>query len=103
MNKEKAINILLEAIANPRPQFLKSKPAAILSLANIAADVAIDKLPEWLNPKDTPFWEARYAGLIALERLNSNSISLGDLGGLALQSKADPEPFIAFKAAKYFG
>jgi len=98
-----AINILLEAIANPRPQFLKSKPAAILALANIAADVAIDKLPEWLNPKGTPFWEARYAGLIALERLNSNSIFLGDLGGLALQSKADPEPFIAFKAAKYFG
>ena len=98
-----AIEILLEAIANPRPQFLKSKPAAILALASIAADLAIAKLPEWLNPEVTPFWEARYAGLIALELLNSESNALMNLESLTLQGRADLDPFIAFKAAKYFG
>ena len=65
------VDLLEEAARNQRPQFMKSKPAAILSLEQLAPERLLACLPEWLNPESMPFWECRYVALLAIERLIS--------------------------------
>lgn len=78
--------ILTDAVTTRRPQFMKSKPAAVLAMASLGWANQGDRLDHWLNPKQTPFWEVRYAAVM--------SASPGRLA----QAVADPEPFVAMRA-----
>ena len=72
-----------EAIVTPRPQFMKSKPAAVLAMAALGRD---DLDENWLDPDQTPFWEVRYAALMRASKT------------LAERALSDPEPFVVAKA-----
>ena len=74
---------LEEAIVTPRPQFMKSKPAAVLAMASFGGE---DLAEHWLDPDQTPFWEVRYAALMRASK------------SLAEKALGDPEPFVVAKA-----
>ena len=74
---------LEEAIVTRRPQFMKSKPAAVLALAALGAEKLDDS---WLDPDQTPFWEVRYAALMSASKIQAG------------RSLLDPEPFVVAKA-----
>ncbi|MDA0257322.1 MAG: HEAT repeat domain-containing protein, partial [Cyanobacteria bacterium] len=79
-------NLLNEAITTRRPQFMKSKPAAVLAMG---AQGWMDQpgcFEAWLNPEITPFWEVRYAALM-LAPAASASLAF-----------SDPEPYVVAKA-----
>lgn len=97
----KAIEILLEAIVNPRPQFLKSKPAAILALAEVAPQLTAQRTVQWLDPVATLFWEARYASLLAWELLESKSLNILPLDELQVICSTDSELYIRNRALRF--
>ena len=59
--------LVQEALANRRPQFQKSRPAAALTLARLAPQQAAPALQD--AACEGSFWELRYAALMALEAL----------------------------------
>ncbi|MCB4390351.1 HEAT repeat domain-containing protein [Synechococcus sp. MU1617] len=79
--------ILAEAITTRRPQFMKSKPAAVLAMdgLKLVKDPGTT-VASWLDPQVTPFWEARYAA--AMVASPAQLASAFD----------DPEPFVAMRA-----
>ncbi|WP_392350434.1 HEAT repeat domain-containing protein [Parasynechococcus sp.] len=78
--------ILIDAIKTRRPQFMKSKPAAVLAMASLGWADQGDRIDHWLNPEQTPFWEVRYAAVM--------SASPSRLA----QAVVDPEPLVALRA-----
>lgn len=88
--------ILLEAILNKRPQFMKSKAAAIWSLGFVCSSICGDLLLKLLSPDFEAFWEVRYAALMVVEklytRMNPERLKFTEL------VKNDPEPFVRLKA-----
>ena len=78
--------LLEDAINTRRPQFMKSKPAAVLAMGSLGMTEHPGCFEVWLNPDITPFWEARYAALMIAP------------AGLAFQALSDPEPFVAARA-----
>lgn len=82
--------ILDEAIDSQRPQFMKSKSAAVLSLYRLGIVFNQCRLAELLSSSSMPFWEARYAALIVL----SDSIFDSDRSALLELSSLDPNPFV---------
>ena len=79
-------NLLHEAITTRRPQFMKSKPAAVLALGALGWTDQKDCFQDWLNPDVTPFWEVRYAALMLAP------------AELAVRALTDPEPFVVSRA-----
>ena len=79
-------NLLHEAITTRRPQFMKSKPAAVLALGALGWTDQKDCFQDWLNPELTPFWEVRYAALMLAP------------AELAAHALTDPEPFVVARA-----
>ena len=74
--------ILSDAITTRRPQFMKSKPAAVLAMGRMGLADVSDQMNCWLDPDQTPSWEARYAAImVAPVSMLSSSL-------------ADPEPFV---------
>lgn len=88
--------ILLDAISNQRPQFMKSKAAAIWSLGFVCPSICRDLLPKILAPDFGAFWELRYAALMLVEMLYKST----DPERLKFTElvKNDPEPFVRLKA-----
>ena len=86
--------ILDEAIASQRPQFMKSKSAAVLSLYRLGIVFDQCRLAELLSSSSMPFWEARYAALMVL----SDSMFDSDRGAFLESSGLDPNPFVAARA-----
>ena len=80
---------LLEAVDTRRPQFMKSKPAALLGLAALAPEVCRQHLSRWLDPEATSFWECRYAAVMAMDQL-----------GVVPESDADPHPYVSARLAR---
>jgi len=80
---------LLDAVETKRPQFMKSKPAALLALAALAPDRCRAGVSNWSDPNQMGFWECRYAAAMAMEML-------------AVQPPADPDPhpFVEARLAK---
>ena len=79
-------NLLNEASTTRRPQFMKSKPAAVLAMG---ARGWLDEpgcFDAWLNPETTPFWEVRYAALMLAPAAKAS---------MAL---SDPEPYVVSRA-----
>lgn len=60
--------LLQEVMANRRPQFTKSRPAAVLAFRQPWMRVFRDGLFEILNSSDPTRWDCRYAALMVLER-----------------------------------
>ena len=79
-------SLLEEAINTRRPQFMKSKPAAVLAMGALGMTDHPGCFEVWLSPDSTPFWEVRYAALMIAP------------AGLASQALSDPEPYVAAKA-----
>jgi bilin biosynthesis protein len=65
-----AYPILIEALYNQEPQFQKSRTAAAIALGELGQKQAISKLKDCM---ETTIWELKYAALISLEKLGSNS------------------------------
>ena len=90
--------ILLDAISNERPQFMKSKAAATWSLGFVCPSICGDLLLKILSPDCEAFWEVRYAALMLVEklylRINPERFRFTEL------TKNDPEPFVRFKATQ---
>lgn len=61
---------LVEAVDNQRPQFMKSKHAALLSLAALDPERCSDHLDRWQSPTHMKSWECRYAASMVINRLS---------------------------------
>lgn len=83
-------NWLMDAADTLRPQFMKSKPAAILTLATVLPERCRQELERWSDPEQTPFWESRYAALMAMEQL-----------GLQPTRTEDPNPFVTARIESF--
>ena len=86
--------ILRDAISSDKPQFMKSKPAAILSSFSFRSKEALLNAGIWICPERTTFWECRYAVLMALDKYASKE----DVTKLIREAQSDPHPFVARRA-----
>ena len=80
---------LKEAVETQRPQFMKSKPAAMLSLAALAPDDCLEALSRWSDPAQTTFWECRYAAAMIRAQLSPQTAPSGE----------EPHPFVQRRLA----
>lgn len=87
--KSTILGWLKEAVETKRPQFMKSKPAAMLSLAALCPDDCLEALPRWSDPEQTSFWECRYAAAMIREQLGTGRAPSGD----------EPHPFVQARLA----
>ena len=86
--------LVREALANRRPQFQKSRPAAALTLARLDPQHAGAALED--AACEGSFWELRYAALMGLEQLGlpAPPATLADSDWLvALRTKAGQDSF----------
>jgi len=83
--------ILLEAIETRRPQFVKSKPAAILSMGSLGLLRDSSAWGSWLDSHSTPFWECRYAAAMVAPREYLDV------------ARQDPNPWVAERAESSIG
>ncbi len=90
--------ILKHAIEDQRPQFKKSGPAAILSLARLSPDAIRHYLKSLLSYEITPFWEKRYAALIAMDCYLSADQRMLYQKQIEDVAKIDPDKIIQLKA-----
>jgi bilin biosynthesis protein len=65
-----AYDLLIEALHNRQPQFLKSRSAAAIALGELGDKRAI---PELKKSLETQIWELKYTTLMALEQLGDTS------------------------------
>lgn len=78
---------LLEAVDNQRPQFMKSKAAALLALASLNPQLCEQHLSRWADVEITPWWECRYAAAMVakLVRCETNQPAI---------YPDDPHPYV---------
>ncbi|MYG38075.1 MAG: HEAT repeat domain-containing protein [Synechococcus sp. SB0676_bin_10] len=89
LGNPQALPLVREALANRRPQFQKSRPAAALTLARLDPQHAETVLQD--AACEGSFWELRYAALMGLEQLQlpAPSATLADSDWLvALRAEA---------------
>ncbi|MFG6103710.1 HEAT repeat domain-containing protein [Leptothoe sp. EHU-05/26/07-4] len=88
LKHEPAYDLLLEALDNTSPQFMKSRTAAALSLGELGNPQAIAPLQASAHSK---IWMLQYASLMALEKLGDYSQHqlLVDANDWAVRAKAN--------------
>ncbi len=88
LKHQPAYNLLLEALNNTSPQFMKSRAAAALSLGELEDSRAIEALQASAHSK---IWMLQYASLMALEKLGDYSQHklLLDANDWAVRAKAN--------------
>jgi len=96
--RTKVEDLCESAIHNRRPQFLKSRPAGILSLLRLNQARLCPLLPDLAEAGKEASWECRYAALIAYEAITKME------AGAACRSEAnmivdnpDPHPYVEAK------
>ena len=62
------LKIIKESIVNRRPQFRKSRAAAIQAFQNLCPDLFIDAFPDFLAENLDPPWDCRYATVMCIDR-----------------------------------
>jgi bilin biosynthesis protein len=62
------LKIIKESIVNRRPQFRKSRAAAIQAFQNLCPDLFIDDFPDFLAENLDPPWDCRYATVMCIDR-----------------------------------
>ena len=87
--------LLLEAVFDPRPQFKKSPPAALLSLSRLFPGECDHIFQIWLLPSQTSSWICRYSALLAIESDHSLAGYSDQIRQLAL---SDPAFLVRCKA-----
>jgi len=89
--------ITLDCLGSHWPDFIKFRPAAILTLVKLYPSEASKYIPNWLDETITPFWACRYATLLALEPLFRNGEGYM-FREEVLASKSDSHRFVSGKA-----
>ncbi len=85
------------AIQNRRPQFVKSRPAAILSLLRLNPERLLSRLSDLMDAQEEASWECRYAALMAMQELVMQG-SIKGISGLAeMILRRDPDLYVESK------
>lgn len=87
--------LLLEAINNKRPQFVKSKSVACLALNRLSKTIWINNLQQWISTVNSACWELRYAVLMGLESFGQGEDFDRVVLNFSRELKTqDPDPFV---------
>lgn len=90
--------LLLEAINNKRPQFVKSKSVACLALNRLSKTIWINNLQQWISTVNSACWELRYAVLMGLESFGQGEDFDRVVLNFSRELKTqDPDPFVEKK------
>ena len=87
-----ALQIIQESIINRRPQFRKSRAAAIQALHFLSPDLFIQSVPKFLSAGVDVPWDCRYMTIICLESMAEVDVSLRE--NMLRQFVADSDPFV---------
>ena len=90
--------ILKASAINMRPQFQKSRPAAIYSIAQLNPDRFIELIPTFLDGQYLPPWDCRYAVMLALEAI-SDQLERAQLDEILIPLVDDDDCFVKAKLA----
>ena len=94
--------LLLEAIENQRPQFRKSRPSAILSLAELFPGKFFDYFHSWQSSTAMSVWECRYVFWLAAERvLARSSPHLCPEWVMASANQSEPEQLVQLRQQQF--
>ena len=88
--------ILQNSAINMRPQFQKSRSAAIYSMAQLNPSRFLELIPMFLADQYLPPWDCRYAVILALE-LISNRVTQLEANDLLKQFADDGDCFVQAK------
>ncbi len=91
--------ITLSCLSSDWPDYMKFKPAAILTLAKLFPPIFLEYIPDLLNEKRTPFWATRYASLLSMELFLTGAES-GFSFNMIQEIKEDSHRFVRKKARK---
>ena len=91
--------LLLEAVFDPRPQFKKSPPAALLSLSRLFPGECDQIFQIWLLPSQASSWIYRYSALLAIESDHSLAGYSDQIRELSL---SDPAFLVRCKAQSIY-
>ncbi|QPN66438.1 HEAT repeat domain-containing protein [Synechococcus sp. CBW1006] len=86
-----------DAIFNRRPQFAKSRPAAILALLDLQPVRLRSHFAQLLDPEAESNWECRYATWMAVEQMVSTGMSVGTQVLPQFNNFTDPCAFVESK------
>ena len=101
--KAKVESYCEDAIFNRRPQFAKSRSAAILALLRLQPERLNAHLTQLLNPAVESNWECRYASWMAVEQMIAMGLSIGtQLLQLHIKTN-DPSTFVDCKKRQVAG
>ncbi len=92
-------SIAFSCLGKDWPDFMKFRPAAILTLFKLYPSLSINYASNWLNESSTPFWACRYATLLAIEPLLGKGVD-PILTEQILKSKSDTHRFVSAKAKR---
>ena len=101
--KDKVESYCDDAIFNRRPQFAKSRPAAILALLSLQPERLNSSLTQLLDPELEANWECRYASWMAAAQMIGMGMSIGtQLVHLHIKTN-DPNAFVESKKRQVAG
>jgi len=101
--KTKVENHCEDAIFNRRPQFTKSRPAAILALLRLQPERLNAFIPQLLDPVVESNWECRYASWMAVAQMITKGLSIGTQHVHLLIETNDPSTFVESKKRQVAG
>jgi bilin biosynthesis protein len=101
--KTKVENHCEDAIFNRRPQFTKSRPAAILALLRLQPERLNGLIPQLLDPVVESNWECRYASWMAVAQMITKGLSIGTQHVHLLIETNDPSTFVESKKRQVAG
>lgn len=90
--------ILRTSAINMRPQFQKSRSAAIYSIAQLNPSQFLDLIPLFLADQYSPPWDCRYAVILALELISSH-VRRNQIEDLLKEFVSDDDYFVQAKLA----
>ncbi|MDB4379501.1 bilin biosynthesis protein CpeY [bacterium] len=95
-------SLLDETVSNLRPQFQKSRAAAIVSMSGLFPKNFLASANDLIRPVETPVWECRYVTWLALERLflAGNELSMSWLD-FPLSELNETDEFVRLRAQKF--
>jgi len=101
--KTKVENHCEDAIFNRRPQFTKSRPAAILALLRLQPERLNALIPQLLDPVVESNWECRYASWMAVAQMITKGLSIGTQHVHLMIETNDPSTFVESKKRQVAG
>ncbi len=90
-------NMLLFALDDSWPEYMKFKPAAVITLMQFNSNKCLKYIPRWLDPNLSTFWPTRYAALFSIQLFFSYRDYKGISSSIGF-SKDDPHRFVRARA-----